>query len=243
MTEDRHDQNIKLPASFSLRFKNLQTIESLFRLTVLEPLQIQTDTMRSSASLARLLGSSSRQLPRARTFVKIPSPFYAYKALADPRAFYGYNTRRFNSNSSSKTTPDPSLRPLTDRVSSAAVDAANAEQNATRRADEPAYRIIFTCKPCGARSDHQMSKHGYHKGTVLITCPSCSARHVISDHLRIFMDEKSSLEDILGTKGMKITRGVLNDDLEIWEDGSVYKAGSNKEGVDISSDTGSSVKS
>uniref|UniRef100_A0A093VI14 ATP-dependent DNA helicase II subunit 1 n=1 Tax=Talaromyces marneffei PM1 TaxID=1077442 RepID=A0A093VI14_TALMA len=46
----------------------------------------------------------------------------------------------------------------------------------------------------------------------------------------------SSLEDILGTKGMKVTKGVLNDDLEIWEDGSVYKAGSNKEGVDISSD-------
>lgn len=81
-----------------------------------------------------------------------------------------------------------------------------------------------------------MSKHGYHKGTVLITCPSCNARHVISDHLGIFMDEKSSLEDILGTKGMKITKGVLNDDLEIWEDGSVYKAGSNKKGVDISPD-------
>lgn len=50
------------------------------------------------------------------------------------------------------------------------------------------------------------------------------------------MDEKSSLEDILGTKGMRITKGVLNDDLEIWEDGSVYKAGSHKEGVDISED-------
>jgi mitochondrial protein import protein ZIM17 len=87
-----------------------------------------------------------------------------------------------------------------------------------------------------------MSKHGYHKGTVLITCPSCKARHVISDHLGVFMDEKSSLEDILSKKGMSVTKGILNDDMEIWEDGSVYKAGSNKEGIDISAEASTKGK-
>ncbi|EED22070.1 mitochondrial import protein Zim17, putative [Talaromyces stipitatus ATCC 10500] len=176
--------------------------------------------MRSSTTLLRFLRSPSGPLPR--NIVKTPSPFNAYRpSPLSSRAgsIYANNFRRYNSSSSSVA--DPSLRPLTDRVPSASVDAANAEQNAARRAEEPAYRIVFTCKPCG---------------TVLITCPSCHARHVISDHLGIFMDAKSSLEDILGTKGMKITKGILNDDLEIWEDGSVYKAGSNKEGVDISSE-------
>lgn len=188
-------------------------------------------------TLLRLFRTSTGHFPRTRNIIKATSPFNTYRpAPLSSRggSLYANSTRRYNSSSSDAADVNP--RPLTDRVPSASSDAANAEQNTARRAEEPAYRIIFTCKPCGERSEHQMSKHGYHKGTVLITCPSCSARHVISDHLGIFMDEKSSLEDILGTKGVTITKGVLNDDLEIWEDGSVYKAGSNKVGVDISSD-------
>jgi mitochondrial protein import protein ZIM17 len=196
--------------------------------------------MRSSTTFLRLFRTSSGHLPRTRNIIKASSPFRTYRPSplsSRISNLHAYTSRRYNSSASDTAgAADPNLRPLTDRVPSASTDAANAEQNAARRAEEPAYRIVFTCKPCGERSDHQMSKHGYHKGTVLITCPSCSARHVISDHLGIFMDEKSSLEDILGTKGMSITKGVLNDDLEIWEDGSVYKAGSHKEGVDISSD-------
>lgn len=50
---------------------------------------------------------------------------------------------------------------------------------------EPSYHLVFTCKPCGFRSKHQVSKQGYHSGTVLITCPDCKNRHVISDHLKV----------------------------------------------------------
>jgi protein import protein ZIM17 len=50
-------------------------------------------------------------------------------------------------------------------------------------------------------------------------------RHVISDHLAIFMDEKSTLEDILAKKGTELTKGYLEGDMEFWEDGSVYKTG------------------
>ncbi|KAK2753508.1 hypothetical protein FQN54_007898 [Arachnomyces sp. PD_36] len=90
-----------------------------------------------------------------------------------------------------------------------------------RRKNEPAYQITFTCNPCGTRSSHRMSKHGYHKGTVLINCPGCSNRHVISDHLRIFMDKQKTLEDILEEKGQGLKKGTLDGDMEFWEDGTV----------------------
>ena len=102
--------------------------------------------------------------------------------------------------------------------------------------DEPAYELTFTCKPCLHRSSHRVTKQGYHHGTVLISCPQCKNRHVISDHLRIFMDEKSTLEDILARKGDDLTKllkkgklGIRQDsqvgnegeeDIEFWEDGT-----------------------
>lgn len=53
------------------------------------------------------------------------------------------------------------------------------------RRDEPHYQMTFTCKPCRHRSAHRVSKHGYHSGTVLIQCPNCKVRHLISDHLQV----------------------------------------------------------
>jgi protein import protein ZIM17 len=50
---------------------------------------------------------------------------------------------------------------------------------------KPEYRMTFTCTPCGHRSSHTISKQGYHSGSVLITCPECRNRHVISDHLKV----------------------------------------------------------
>lgn len=52
-------------------------------------------------------------------------------------------------------------------------------------ATQPSYEMTFTCKPCGVRSTHLVSKQGYHKGSVLITCPDCHNRHIISDHLKV----------------------------------------------------------
>ncbi|KAE8145234.1 DNL zinc finger-domain-containing protein [Aspergillus avenaceus] len=116
-----------------------------------------------------------------------------------------------------------SARPLTDRSEDAAKEAEAEEQNRKRREQEPAYQITFTCKPCGNRSSHRMSKHGYHRGTVVIRCPSCKNRHVISDHLNIFFDQKSTLEDILEQQGGKLKRGYVEGDMEFWDDGTVTK--------------------
>jgi mitochondrial protein import protein ZIM17 len=91
----------------------------------------------------------------------------------------------------------------------------------------PHYRMTFTCKPCGTRSTHRISKHGYHKGTILIRCPSCKNRHLISDHLNIFSDKKVTVEDILRSQNQKIRRGSIaesasesnnEDDIEFWDE-------------------------
>jgi mitochondrial protein import protein ZIM17 len=106
----------------------------------------------------------------------------------------------------------------------------------------PAYQLTFTCTPCQHRSTHRITKHGYHKGTVLVQCPGCKARHVIADHLKVFMDNSSTLEDILmranvdgkpltsllkkGKLGIRQGEMVGNEwerDMEFWEDGTETK--------------------
>ena len=57
------------------------------------------------------------------------------------------------------------------------------------KAEPPAYDLTFTCSPCKKRSTHRVSKQGYHKGTVLITCPECKNRHLISDHLKVSLTD------------------------------------------------------
>ncbi|KAL4911084.1 DNL zinc finger-domain-containing protein [Aspergillus multicolor] len=125
---------------------------------------------------------------------------------------------------------DGPSKPLTDRFATAEQDAEAEAINEKRRAQEPAYQLTFTCKPCGERSSHRVSKHGYHRGTVLIQCPSCKNRHVISDHLNIFFDRSKTLDDLLEERGQTIVRGTLQGDMEFWDDGSVTER--EKEGED-----------
>lgn len=63
---------------------------------------------------------------------------------------------------------------------------------------------------------------------MLIACPSCKGRHVISDHLRIFGDAATTVEELLRARGEAVKRGALapgagidGGDLEFWEDGTV----------------------
>ncbi|ESZ90631.1 DNL zinc finger domain containing protein [Sclerotinia borealis F-4128] len=90
------------------------------------------------------------------------------------------------------------------------------------RAPQPSYDITFTCTPCSERSTHRISKQGYHSGSVLITCPSCKNRHVISDHLGIFGDRKLTIEDLMEEQGMLVKKGTLSEDgnIEFWSDGT-----------------------
>lgn len=86
--------------------------------------------------------------------------------------------------------------------------------------DPAYYQLSFTCIPCQHRSHHNVSKQGYHKGSVLISCPACRNRHVISDHLSIFGDTKMTVEDLLRERGELVKRGSLGEDgdIEFWVD-------------------------
>ena len=96
----------------------------------------------------------------------------------------------------------------------------------TTRQDVPAYEFTFTCKPCLHRSAHRISKQGYHHGSVLITCPSCKNRHIVSDHLRIFSEEGFSIEEAMRKSGELFRKGTLgpDGDVEIWKDGMGTKS-------------------
>ncbi|KAE8353598.1 DNL zinc finger-domain-containing protein [Aspergillus coremiiformis] len=190
--------------------------------------------MRSFTSVPRLRAFQS-SLPRIAISRPLSRPFSQLTnrltrpsltlPWASVRISVPASTLRYNSNSAN---------PLTDQAADAARDAENEEENRRRREQEPAYEITFTCRPCGERSSHRLSKQGYHRGTVVIRCPSCKNRHIISDHLNIFYDKKTTLEDILAEQGGKLKRGYVEGDMEFWDDGSVTP----KEGQEAKSDQG-----
>ncbi|PFH57090.1 hypothetical protein XA68_15517 [Ophiocordyceps unilateralis] len=102
-------------------------------------------------------------------------------------------------------------------------DTANHEEEtaAERDRDPPDaayYQLSFTCIPCDHRSHHSVSKHGYHFGSVLITCPGCRNRHIISDHLKVFGDRDVTVEDLMRERGRLVKRGTLGEDgdVEFW---------------------------
>lgn len=111
-------------------------------------------------------------------------------------------------------------------TSSPTTSSANKATPQNSEAEVPQiYQLVFTCTPCKERSSHNISKQGYHHGAVLITCPGCKARHVISDHLGIFSDEKVDIEDLMRQKGQRVVKGTLQSvreggDIEFWDDGS-----------------------
>ena len=68
--------------------------------------------------------------------------------------------------------------------------AQEAAESEDRWANTPAYELNFTCKRCNTPSKHKISKQGYHHGTVLVNCPGCKNKHLISDHLKVSIPHK-----------------------------------------------------
>ena len=115
------------------------------------------------------------QVGRRQHFYHIKR-FLNQKSIAHNSATYP--RRLFTSSLFPRTSSDsrePSSQPSSSQPSSEILEPPK----------RPSYQLTFTCKPCDHRSSHEISKHGYHAGTVLITCPQCKNRHVISDHLRV----------------------------------------------------------
>ena len=53
--------------------------------------------------------------------------------------------------------------------------------------------LQFTCNICNNRSSHNISKQAYDHGTVVVQCPSCKSRHLISDNLGFMEYNKNSI--------------------------------------------------
>lgn len=131
--------------------------------------------------------------------------------------------------------PKPNPSPTTNQLSSSSSSSKSTPPaDQSRVKSQPHYELVFTCKPCGERSRHHISKQGYHHGSILISCPSCRNRHVISDHLRIFGDRAITVEDLMKERGQLVKKGTLGEDgdLEFWEDGTVTERKPDAEGMD-----------
>jgi protein import protein ZIM17 len=81
--------------------------------------------------------------------------------------------------------PGAAVRYKSTPVSNSPGTTTQAPESRLDRDQVPAYELTFTCKACSTRSSHRVSKQGYHHGTVLISCPGCKNRHLISDHMKV----------------------------------------------------------
>ncbi|CAO2654321.1 Nn.00g110540.m01.CDS01 [Neocucurbitaria sp. VM-36] len=188
--------------------------------------------MRPSTSFLRAFARpSAPRAGRAFRAEHIPAP--ARRPFHTPRT-------------SAATRPSPGLSPThlpaTARFESSAASptSTNAPESRLDRDQVPSYELTFTCNVCKTRSSHRLSKQGYHHGTVLISCPDCKNRHLISDHLKvrlnlgqnkhlatanpgqIFSDKSVTIEDLMREKGNLVKKGSLSaeGDVEFWDDGS-----------------------
>lgn len=141
---------------------------------------VRATTMRPSFSLWRTCSCTvAPRIPSAFPAAHIPAS--AKRLLHTPRT-------------SPVIRPSPTLSQLRkpravrfDSTSAAPPSSASTKAPESRldREQVPSYELTFTCNVCKTRSSHRLSKQGYHHGTILISCPDCKNRHLISDHLKV----------------------------------------------------------
>jgi len=100
---------------------------------------------------------------------------------------YHHSTRQYNNQQPTQTAPQktPQATPELEPPIAPEKQSCAPPPPPPIPFDKQAYEMTFTCKPCSTRSTHKVSKQGYHFGSVLITCPECKNRHIISDHLGV----------------------------------------------------------
>ncbi|CCE66299.1 hypothetical protein TPHA_0P01410 [Tetrapisispora phaffii CBS 4417] len=84
----------------------------------------------------------------------------------------------------------------------------NKQHLGSIKVEQQKLMLAFTCNKCNTRSSHTISKQAYTSGTVMVQCPGCKNRHLIADHLKIFDDNKVTIEDIMKLKGEKVSKST-----------------------------------
>ncbi|KLU84340.1 DNL zinc finger domain-containing protein [Magnaporthiopsis poae ATCC 64411] len=175
--------------------------------------------------------TSGRLLTRSRTHAAATQYAHAHAppSRLTPQRRFQHTIPRFTGRNPFSANPAPQDGESTDAASNTTTSttppenstATTASNQKNRIHSQPHYQLTFTCVPCGGRSKHTVSKQGYHHGSVLITCPECRNRHVISDHLGVFGDRKGvTVEDLMRDRGLLVKKGTLGEDgsIEFWED-------------------------
>jgi mitochondrial protein import protein ZIM17 len=137
--------------------------------------------MRPSSSLLRCICHAPAAWPaRTAASIRIPQPrpqTLKTSAWIGPQVLPRlFAVRQQSITTGPASPPKPSTSPPESRL---------------ERDQVPAYELTFTCNKCDTRSSHRVSKQGYHHGTVLITCPGCKNRHLMSDHLKVRLPQQS----------------------------------------------------
>ncbi|KAJ6262593.1 hypothetical protein Dda_3404 [Drechslerella dactyloides] len=172
--------------------------------------------MRTSASrIARPLARISHPL-RLSAIRPFPRPILPPRAL--PPTLSSTCRKYSSADSPSILSPPSQNTSSTSPSSTSSDDAASSPASTTasfQLPEKPAYEMTFTCKKCNTRSTHRVSKQAYRHGTVLIQCPGCTVRHLIADHMKIFRDKPTTIEDILREKGESVLKGIKYHDGDI----------------------------
>ncbi len=164
-------------------------------------------TKRASTVASQLLGASQLSSRRGPAFLSqiYQRPLFLFPRKSLLQQQLPVQTRFAH------TIPPPPGSSASDAPETPSPPSTNATRQRAKK-QEPHYELTFTCIPCGERSTHVVSKQGYHHGSVLISCPGCRNRHVISDHLRIFGDKSLTVEDLMREKGRLVKKGTLGED-------------------------------